>query len=121
MFRKNYLFDKFFLLPFVRIWLLFLLILSFTDHDHYLYKGNDYKSVAVEAIHYDHIDFPVSIIQENSISELNVQKNLILPVAVLFNLYVLDSIDIIPPQLNFQVTAPLIIILLNSVIRKNAP
>jgi len=40
---------------------LFLLALSFADHDDRIFIGEDYQSAAVEALEYDDIDFPTSV------------------------------------------------------------
>lgn len=118
MYRRNQIFDNFFLLPFVRIWLVFLLVLSFTDHDHYNFIGNDYKSAVVKSIVYDHIDFPVSLFPEDTRLNFEFKKHIALINLERFNLKALLSMGI-PLRLNNRQNLPPIVS--REIIFKNGP
>lgn len=79
----------------------FLLALSFADHDDNIFIGKDYQSAAVEALDYDYVDFPTSVSRHNMPSFTKVQREAILPLAMVFKLEISHLFPTItlPPQL----------------------
>jgi hypothetical protein len=78
---------------------LFLLALSFADHDDRIFIGDDYQSAAVEALDYDHVDFPTSVSRVNLPSFTKIQREVILPLALVFKLEIFK----VMPTITFPV------------------
>lgn len=77
----------------------FLLTLSFADHDDKIFIGKDHQSAAVEALDFDDVDFPTSVSRHNMPSFTKVQREAILPLALAFKL----EISKVIPTFNFPV------------------
>jgi len=84
---------------FTQLLALFLLALSFADHDDRIFIGEDYKSAAVEALEYDDVDFPTSVSRVNLPSFTKIQREVILPLALVFKLEIFKVI----PTISFPV------------------
>jgi hypothetical protein len=105
-----------------RLLAVFLLALSFADHDDRIFIGEDYQSAAVEALDYDHVDFPTSISRNDSPSYGKIHRAILLPLAQVFNLELFKKIEpsiTFPPQLS-GIHAPLQF-LLELIVCSNAP
>ena len=100
---------------------LFLLALSFADHDDRVFIGNDYQSAAVEALDYDHVDFPTSVSRLNLPSFTKIQRAVLLPLAIIFKLEIFNDFSTItfPVQLS-GIPIPMLTVL-ELVICTNAP
>lgn len=99
----------------------FLLALSFADHDEKIYIGKDYQSAAVEALDYDYVDFPTSVSRHNMPSFTKVQREAILPLALVFKLEISKVIPLInfPVQL-YGIPLPMLTVL-ELIVCSNAP
>jgi len=99
----------------------FLLLLSFADHDDKIFIGKDYQSAAVEELDFDFVDFPTSVSRHNMPSFTKVQREAILPLALVFKLEILRVI----PKITFPIQLygiPLTMItVLELIICSNAP
>lgn len=99
----------------------FLLVLSFADHDDRKFIGKDFKSAAVEALEFDDIDFPTSVSRSSSQTYAQVQRNIILPLAIIFRLELFKELPSItfPTQL-YGIHIPMLIVL-ELIVCSNAP
>jgi len=99
----------------------FLLALSFADHDDNIFIGKDYQSAAVEALDYDDVDFPTSVSRHSMPSFTKVQREALLPLALVFKL----EISKVIPTITFPVQLygiPLTMLtVLELIICSNAP
>lgn len=99
----------------------FLLALSFADHEERKFIGKDYQSAAVEALEYDDIDFPTSVSRSPSQPYAQIQRILLLPLAIIFRLEIFKEIPSItfPTQL-YGIHIPMLIVL-ELIVCSNAP
>ncbi len=104
-----------------RMLAVFLLVLSFADHDDRIFIGKDYQSAAIEALEYDDIDFPTSVSRSDSQPSSKVERAVILPLALIFNLEIIKEIPtILFPVQHIGVHLP-IQVLLDRITCPNAP
>ncbi|MBS9523891.1 hypothetical protein KI659_07675 [Litoribacter alkaliphilus] len=82
-----------------RLLAVFLLVLSFADHEDRIFIGKDYQSAAVEALEFDDIDFPTSVSRSDSQPYSKVERAVILPLALIFNLEITKEI----PKVSFPI------------------
>jgi len=82
-----------------RLLAVFLLALSFADHEDKIFIGKDYQSAAVEALDYDDVGFPTSVSRHSMPSFTKVQREALLPLALVFKLEITHVI----PSISFPV------------------
>jgi len=100
---------------------LFLLALSFADHDDRIFIGDDYQSAAVEALDYDDVDFPTSVSRMNVPSFTKIQREVILPLALAFKLTIFKVIPTITFPVQLYGIPLTMLTVLELIVCSNAP
>ncbi|WP_164675197.1 hypothetical protein [Anditalea andensis] len=106
---------------FTHLLAVFLLALSLADHDEKVFVGKDYQSAAVEALDYDFVDFPTSVSRHNMPAFSKVQREAILPLAVVFKLEISNIIPTLKLPIQLYGIPLTILTVLELIVCSNAP